>query len=228
VRIQTRLKNIIHSTLGKLNIPTPFSDLFGKRGRAFLDRLDLREPYQTELRSALRILDAVETEVNLMRDEIRKTLNENPLAELLQTAPGIAELTTYLLLHEIGPVERFRSQKEFVNYCCLAPGTWQSAQRRRDLPIGRHGNLYLKAALTEAAQTAVRIDPTLGAFYRRLQRRKGTGSAMAAAARKLAVAVYQMLKGRTPYRPATSAPSTVLRTGYRPSGKPVLFLGQRS
>jgi hypothetical protein len=100
----------------------------------------------------------------------------------------------------------------------LAPGTWQSDERRKERPVGRHGNLYLKAAFTEAAQTAVRYDAGLGAFYQRLRRRKGTGKAMVAAARKLAVAVYHMLKERRPYRAA--------RNVLEGSGKPVLRPGR--
>jgi transposase len=216
--LRCRIKNAIHAILSKLNLESPFTDLFGKAGRAFLDGLSLREPYETELRSALRLLDAFDAEVALMRAEIRQALRDDPLATILQSAPGIAELTAYLILYEIGPVERFRGDKEFVNYCCLAPGTWPSAERRKDLPVGRHGNLYLKAAFTEAAQTAVRCDAVLGSFYRRLRRRKGTGTAMVATARKLAVAAYHMLKERRPYRPALK-----LEIG---SGKPVLCLGR--
>jgi transposase len=218
ISLRSRIKNSIHAILGKLNIEARFADLFGKAGRTFLDGLRLREPYETELRSALRLLDAFDREVLLMRNEIRAVLDHDPLADLLQTAPGIGELTAYLLLHEIGPVERFRGDKHFVNYCCLAPGTWQSAERRKERPVGRHGNLYLKAAFTEAAQTAVRYDAGLGAFYQRLRRRKGTGKAMVAAARKLAVAVYHMLKERRPYRAA--------RNVLEGSGKPVLRPGR--
>jgi transposase len=217
--MRCRIKNVIHAILGKLNIEHPFSDLFGKAGRAFLDDLELREPYETELRSALRLLDAFDAEVELMRGEIRDTLRENPLAAVVQTAPGIAELTAYLILYEVGPVERFPSEKEFVSYCCLAPGTWQSAERRRDMPIGRHGNLYLKTAFVEAAQTAVRVDPHLGAFYKRLRRRKGTGKAIAATARKLAIAVYYMVKRGRAYRPAPRI--------FKGSGKPVSRFGRK-
>jgi len=216
--LRSRIKNAIHAILGKLNIDVPFTDIFGKSGRAVLDGLSLREPYETELRSALRVLDALDGEVGLMRGEIRRALKANPLAAMLQSAPGIAELTAYLILYEVGPISRFRRDKEFVRYCCLAPGTWQSAERRRDMPIGRRGNLYLKTAFTEAAQTAVRCDGSLGTFYKKLRRRKGTGKAMVAAARKLAVAVYHMLKEQKAYRPAPNI--------YRRSGKPVLCLGR--
>jgi len=217
--MRCRIKNVVHAILGKLNIEHPFSDLFGKGGRAFLDELELREPYETELRSALRLLDAFDAEVKLMLGEIRVALKADPRAGIVQTAPGIAELTAYLILYEVGPVERFASEKEFASYCCLAPGTWQSAERRRDMPIGRHGNLYLKTAFVEAAQTAVRVDARLGAFYRRLRHRKGTGKAMAATARKLAVSVYYMLKRGQAWRPA---PRII-----KGSGKPVLRRGQK-
>ena len=131
IGLRCRIKNAIHAILSKLNVEASFADLFGRSGRAFLDGLELREPYETELRSALRLLDAFDAEVALMRAEIRQALKESPLAAVLQTAPGIAELTAYLILYEVGPVARFRGDKEFVNYCCLAPGTWQSSWKTR-------------------------------------------------------------------------------------------------
>ena len=218
--LQTRLKNIVHSILSKLNVPAPFSDIFGRAGRAYMDGLDLREPYGDQLRSALRILDAIEPEVARVKKQIVRGLKQEPLADLLQSAPGIGELTAYLILTEVGPVERFRTQKQFVRYCCLAPGTWQSASKSRDLPVGRHGNLYLKAALTSAAVTAVRTDATLAGYYRRLARRKGKSTALVATARRLAISLYQMMKKGERYRPP--GPST------RQSGKPHSWLGQHS
>jgi len=44
--LRCRLKNAVHAILAKLNIEHTFSDLFGKSGRAFLDELQLREPYR--------------------------------------------------------------------------------------------------------------------------------------------------------------------------------------
>jgi transposase len=205
VGLQTRLKNIVHSILSKLNVPTPFSDLFGRSGRAYLDGLQLRDPYDGHLRSVLRLLDAIEPEVARARQ---------------QSAPGIGKLTAYLILTEVGPVERFPSQKQFVRYCCLAPGTWQSAQKSRDLPVGSHGNLYLKAALSSAAVTAARTDATMAAYCRRIARRKGRGTALVATARRLAICLYHMMKKRERYRPCGRIT--------RRTGKPHLCPGQHS
>jgi transposase len=217
IAVQTVLKNIAHSILGKLNVATPFSDMFGKAGRAYLDQLELREPYESQFRSILRLLDAMKPEVERATREIVRWAREHPLAGLLQTAPGIAELTAYLILHEVGPVERFPTHKEFVSYCCLAPGTWQSASKVRDLPVGRHGNLYLKAAMTGAVPMAVRSDGTLAHYYAKTTRRKGKSTALVATARRLAVAVYHMLKERQPYQPP--------RESNRRVGKPLSSLG---
>ena len=218
--LQTRVKNIIHSILSKVNAPTPFSDMFGRSGRMYLAGLELREPYGDQLRSALRILDAIAPEVGRVREQIRRRLKDDPLAGVLQTAPGIGELTAYLILTEVGPAERFRSEKQFVRYCCLAPGTWQSAGRSRDLPVGRHGNLYLKAALTSAVVTAVRTDPTLAVYCRRIAQRKGKSTALVATARRLAISLYHMMRKGERYTPAQEKITS--------TGKPHSRSGQRS
>jgi transposase len=218
--LQTRIKNIVHSILSKLNVPTPFSDMFGRSGRAYLEELDLRDPYGDQLRSALRILDAIEPEVLRAKQQIVQRLAAEPLADLLQTAPGIGELTAYLILTEVGPVERFRCQKQFIRYCCLAPGTWQSAQKSRDLPVGRHGNLYLKAALVTSTVAAVRKDPAMALYYRRIMRRKGRQTAQVATARRLAVCLYHMMKNGERYRPPNKRS--------RQTGKPRLRPGRHS
>lgn len=215
VRLQTIVKNAIHALLDKLNIQVPFEDAFGKGGRACLDALSVREPYASHLRSGLRILDAIGGQIAPEEAAIRGELQSDPQAELLMSAPGIAELTAYLLLYEIGPIERFATEKNFASYCCLAPQTAESANWRGRPGVGRAGNLYLKEAFTNAALGAIRKDPTLRAFYNRQLRRNGPQKARVAAAHKLAVAVYYMLRRRQPYRPA---PSMNKQT----SGKPVL------
>ena len=54
--------------------------------------------------------------------------------------------------------------------------------------------------MVEAAQTAVRKDPLLKAFYDRIKRKKGSQKAVVASARKMLVIVYQILLKKEPYR----------------------------
>ena len=222
--LQTRIKNIIHSILSKLNVPTPFSDMFGRAGRVYLDGLDLRDPYGDQLRSALRVLDAIEPEVARAKRQIIQRLEGEPLADLLQSAPGIGELTAYLILHEIGPIERFPGPKPFARYCCVTPGTNASADWRGRPGVGRSGNLYLKEKFSNAALGAIRKDATIRTFYKRQVRRNGAKKAKMAAAHKLARAVYFMLSRRQAYRPAPAIRRTRVRK--TTAGKPVSCPGR--
>jgi len=229
VRLQTTLKNAIHALLAKLNVEVPFEDAFGKGGRACLDALDLREPYGGHLRAALRILDALASEIKREEVAIRAELKTNALAPILMSAPGIGELTAYLMLHEMGPIERFPGFKQFASYCCLAPGTEESADWRGRPGVGRAGNLYLKEAFANAALGAIRKDAAIRTFYNRQLRRNGAKKAKVAAAHKLAVAVYHMLSRRQAYRPAPSVKSRVARettVKKTMAGKPVSRLGR--
>jgi hypothetical protein len=65
----------------------------------------------------------------------------------------------------------------------------------------RKGNIYLKTALVEAAQVAVKKK---GSYYRakfrKLVVRRGYKRAIVAIAHKLLVAIYHVLKGGTAYR----------------------------
>jgi len=220
VRIQTALKNWIHALLAKLNVEVPFDDAFGKGGRAFLDALDLREPYGGHLRAALRLLDALAAEIGREERAIRATLKADDRAEILLSAPGVGELTAYLMLHEIGPIERFPGPKPFAKYCCVTPGTEESADWRGRPGVGRAGNLYLKEAFTNAVLGAVRKDAAIRTYYNRQVRRNGKKKAKVAAAHKLARAVYFMLSRRQAYRPAPRPKKMTT------AGKPVLRLGR--
>lgn len=216
---QTMLKNWVHALLAKLNLAAPFSDAFGKGGRAYLDALSLRAPYGEHLASALRVIDALDAEIRRELGAIRATLASDRRAELLMTVPGIGELRAYLLIHEIGPIDRFWGPKAFVSYCTLAPGTAESAAWRGRPGVGREGNLYLKEAFTAAARSATGSDASLRATYNRQARKNGKKKARVAVARKLAIAVYHMLKRGQAYR--ASVPKT-----HPGVGKPAVPLGR--
>lgn len=200
VRIQTGLKNRVHAVLAKLGIEHPWTDLFGAAGREFLSSLSLPEAYQLELESCLRLLDRVGEEIRLVQKEIRKTVKEDPRAQLLMSVPGIGETLAYLILYEVGEISRFSSPKKFASYCALTARTRQSADRVWQGHISRQGNVYLKWALIEASHIAARKDPALTAVYNRKRRTKGSGKAIVYVARKLATAIYHMLQRGENYK----------------------------
>jgi transposase len=65
--------------------------------------------------------------------------------------------------------------------------------------ISKQGNVLLRTLLVESAQSAVRCDPEFRKEYQHRCHHKPKGIAKVAAARKLAVRLYWMLKSSKPY-----------------------------
>lgn len=200
VRTGTAMKDRVHSLLAKLGHFPGYSDLFGKAGRQYLATVEIGEPYRSELDSYLAVIDLLAGEIKKATARIRAVLKKDPRAEVLETAPGIGELTAHLLLSEIGDIGRFRSAKRLCAYGGLVPRTYQSGKHVWQGELIDDGNRYIRYAMVEAAQQATKRDPELGLFYERLRREKGNAKARVAVARKLLVSVYYLLKRNEPYR----------------------------
>jgi len=201
VKYQTSLKNRIHNLLGRQGILTPsVSDLFGKEGRLWLESLNLPSIYQHALQGYLSLLDTLKEHIKEAESKIRQFLKEDPQSELLKTIPGIGALSAYLLLTEIGPITRFPSAEKLCSYMGIIPSLHQSGSTRYHGAITKQGNPFVRWVLVEAAHVAVRKDPGLAIFYRRILMKKGANKAVVAAARKLLVYVYMVLTKNEPYR----------------------------
>ncbi len=81
----------------------------------------------------------------------------------------------------------------------LIPREHSSGGKQRLGAISKQGNCLLRTLLVEAAPSAVRFDPAFRKEYRHRCYRKPRAVAKLAAARKLAVRLYWMLRTRTPY-----------------------------
>jgi transposase len=117
----------------------------------------------------------------------------------LRTHPGIGLLTSLCILHTLQPVSRFRNTRKVAAYAGFDPIERSSAERKCFLGISKAGSRLLRYLLVEAAQTAVRKDEDLKRFYKRLAERRGRPKAKVAAARKLLIRAYIMLRDEIDY-----------------------------
>jgi transposase len=117
----------------------------------------------------------------------------------LRTHPGIGLLTSLCLLHTLQPVSRFRNQRKVVAYAGFDPMIRSSAERKIYLGISKAGSRMLRYLLVEAVHTAIRYDEDLKRFYKRLAERRGRPKAKVAAARKLLIRAYIMLRDEIDY-----------------------------
>lgn len=207
IKIQTSVKNQIHAILAKHNIHHNLSDLFGRAGREFLKTITLPPIFRLKLNGYLELLQNVADILNRAKKEIEQHCRHWPEADLLTTAPGIGELTGLMLAAEIADIKRFPSVKKFCCYGGLASSTHQSADKQYNGHIIKEANKYIRYAVLEAVPHAIKQDPRLFGFYKKIERAKGKKRARIATARKLLVAIYYMLKNRTPYQVARTTNS---------------------
>ena len=146
----------------------------------------------------------------------------------LRTHPGIGLLTSLCLRHTLEPVIRFRNQRKVVAYAGFDPMVRSSAERAIYLGISKAGSRLLRYLLVEAVHTAIRYDEELKHFYKRVAERRGRPKAKVAAARKLLIRAYIMMRDEIDYaefrRRAVAA--RFARRGLGPSIVPEVLIGQ--
>jgi transposase len=198
VKIQTRVKNKIHTLLAKNNISHDYTDLFGKAGITFLHSLALPENYKIALEGYLTVLDTVRDEIKRASAKVQQLAEEDHDAMLLMTIPGVGYYSALLIKSEIGDVKRFPSAKQLCSYAGLVPSTYASGNTCYHGHITKQGSRWLRWILIEAAIHAAKRQGVLRRFYYKIERRKGGQIAKVATARKLLEWIYHILRdGKT-------------------------------
>jgi transposase len=211
VRHRTALKNRIHATLLTFGKPCPVSDLFGPSGRDLLERLEIEEPWRSNVGSTLELIDTLDEEIAAKEKELRALGADHPYVPLLMTIPGVAWVLGFTIAAEIGEIERFSSPKKLAGYTGLCPKVRQSGGKDRRGPLSKCGPKYLRWALIEAATHAAQ-HPAYSGHYERTKRRlgkqRGPRVARVEVARKLAEAIWHMLTKNQEFAPP--GPASVL------------------
>ncbi|MFZ0819202.1 MAG: transposase [Candidatus Acidiferrales bacterium] len=130
---------------------------------------------------------------------VKEAAEQNENAKLLMTQPGVGPVTSLAFALTMGDVSRFPRGKQVASYLGLIPGEYSSGGHQRLGPITKQGNRFLRMLLVEAAQGAVRCDPDFRREYLHRCHTKPKGVAKVAAARKLAIRLYWMLRTRKQY-----------------------------
>ena len=159
------------------------------------------------------VAKSMQKHVNYLEKEIKKTqLEINNLIEqepelanrklLLESIPGIGDVTTAHLIAFIGDPERFESAKQITAYAGLNPRHKQSGTSiKGHTSISKTGHGQLRKSLYMPALVAIRYNPKMQDFYLRLVKNgKAKKAAITAVMRKLLVICYTILKNKTPYR----------------------------
>jgi transposase len=150
----------------------------------------------------LENIDHLAKQIKKIDEEIqRKMVPFQKESKLIQTIPGISEVSASAILAEIGvDMSQFPDAAHISSWAGVCPGNNESAGKKKS---GRtqKGNSFLKGALTESAWAASKTkDTSYRAFYRNIVRRRGKKRALVALAHRMLIDIYYVLKSGEPYQ----------------------------
>src|ERR1700688_1343403 len=187
VRMRTRLQHTLQA-IALNHALRRGRALWSATGQHALEALAL-PPYTSQRRSELLGLYAqLQKRIQELDQEVEAQTRQRPQARRLLTHPGVGPVTALATEVFLGDPSRFASANQVA-----------SGKRQRLGKMTKQGNSLLRYLWTEATMHAVQKDAELKRFYRRKLIQKGMGKARIAAARKLGIRLWIMLRDQIDY-----------------------------
>ena len=196
--------------------PQNFKNLFCQRGRLWLKAVALPPRERFILDQCLENYDQLSCKIQELETFIQQQTIDVPGLQFLRTIPGfmLSKINAFIVLLEMDDVHRFAKARRFAHYAGLIPREHSSADKHHTGRLVKGANMFLRTAFIESTLAAIRMDKGLKQYYQSVKTRAGSSAAIIATARKLAYAVYFVLKEQRAYRPASFNPPAAV---YPPS-----------
>lgn len=149
-----------------------------------------------------------------IQKEIRHYCQKDPelrqSISFLTSLPGVGSITATHALARLGDWRQISNVRQIAGFLGLVSSEHSTGDKENRGEITRIGDSRLRNKLIQCAWTAIRKDPELRAFYRRIYERQpkkvAARKAIVAVARKLTTRMYAVLKEQRPFviRPDSS------------------------
>jgi len=198
VEMRTRVKNGLQHLAMNRGMQKK-NRLWSAVGQKALRELPLQGWAERRRQDLLSLLKSLDEQVGHLDQAVEEEAQRDKMAQLLRTQPGVGPITALAFVVTIGDVSRFRRGKQVVSYLGLIPRERSSGGRQRLGAISKQGNRCVRTLLVEAVHNVTRLDDGFRKTYQQRCHRMAKGVAKVAAARKLAVRLYWMLRTNTAY-----------------------------
>jgi transposase len=173
--------------------------LWSAAGQKALCELQLAPWAACRREDLLGLLASLNQLIGKLDAAVDRAAEENSQARLLMTQPGVGPITSLAFVLTLGDVSRFKRGKQVASYLGLIPRERSSGGKQRLGAINKQGNMFMRTLLVESAQTVTRLDEGFRKQYVQRCHRMARGVAKVAAARRLAVRLFWMLRSNTQY-----------------------------
>lgn len=198
VEIRTRVKNGLQHLMLNRGVQKK-RKLWTEAGQRMLEQYPLEGWAARRRQDLLGLLHTLNHQVGELDGAVEQAAEANLQAQLLMTQPGVGPITALAFVLTIGDVQRFRRGKQVASYLGLIPREYSSGGRQKLGSISKQGNRFVRTLLVEAAHSVVRLDEGFRKQYQHRCHRMAKGVAKVAAARRLAVRLFWMLRTQTGY-----------------------------
>ena len=198
VEIRTRVKNGLQHLMLNRGVQKK-RGLWTEAGQKALRELPLQGWAARRREDLLGLLKSLEEQIGKLDRAAEQVALQQESARLLMTQPGVGPITALAFAVTIGDAGRFRRGKQVASYLGLIPREHSSGGRQQLGSISKQGNRFVRMLLVEAVHNVVRLDEGFGKQYQHRCHSMAKGVAKVAAARRLAVRLYWMLRSKTGY-----------------------------
>jgi transposase len=127
----------------------------------------------------------------------------NQCISFLTSLPGVGTITATHTLARLGDWRQIKDVRQIAGFLGLVSSEHSTGDKESRGEITHIGDKRLRSKLIQCAWTAIRKDPELRAFYRRIYERHpkkvAARKAIVAVARKLTTRIYAVLKEQRPF-----------------------------
>lgn len=196
-RLKTRIKSFL--TVHSLPEPQGLTSVWSRASIKLLLDLPMNADLRYVLDSYLRELEFLVSEKGLLEKELKA--NFLPVADVLQSVPGIGPITSATFRAEVIDARRFQNADKLSGFLGLAPVISQSGASSGTARLVPAGQGQLRSKLVEAAWILKTKEPWAQVFYNRVLYHSGkVQKAIVALARKLAIILWRLLLENRPYQ----------------------------
>jgi transposase len=143
---------------------------------------------------ALRVLDALDTELDALHRQIRRFANRQPGCAALQTQYGVGPITATAIWAMMGDTRRFSASRQAVRHTGLDVTVYSSDGKRAPGHLAKQGPPLLRWALYEAACLASQPRAGDHDYYATVKDRIDHKRAAISVARKIARRSHHILR----------------------------------
>lgn len=134
----------------------------------------------------------------VLEKSLYPSLIPNEDIQRLLWIPGIGKMNAFTLLLEVGDINRFESEKNFLSYCRLVPSARNTAGKTKQRS-SKDGNKYLKLVFSDAAVHALQYYPVIKKYHDSKLRKKKKQVSHAIIAKEIARIAFYVLKYKSDF-----------------------------